>query len=407
MFGPRFNEQKLKVNLGLVVTRLKLIEKKKTDQALRARPEIADYVRNAKVDRARVRVEHIIREDYMVEAMELVEMYADLLAGRVGLMKQSKALDEGLKTPISTLIWATPRLVQYCQEIKVVHDILGAYYGKKYVEACRNNDVGTVCERVMQKLDVRPPKKILVERYLIEICKSADVDFTPDPRIMASEIEQTANLIDTDFMEFNQQPPPGSGGMGSGGGGGAAPLVPTFGYTPAPPPGSNFSAPTSGGNFSAPTPGGNFNAPTSGGNFNVAPGGGSSASLPPSAPNNLPPYTPTDPNAYNTSSDEKQAPALPDKGPAGSLGNSKVDMSQDPSGISASLPSYSDSLAPPNTSQPPVAAPRSASPGFPVLPSVPTNFPGVDQSPGNQSSTSDDVDFDDLSRRFENLRKKK
>ena len=368
MFGPRFNEQKLKVNLGLVVTRLKLMEKKKTDQALRARPEIADYVRNAKIDRARVRVEHIIREDYLVEAMELVEMYADLLAGRVGLMKQSKTLDEGLKTPISTLIWATPRLQQYCQELKVVHDLLGAFYGKKYLEACKTNDVGTVCERVRQKLDVTPPKKILVERYLIEICKSADVDFTPDPRIMASELEQTANLIDTDFMEFNQNPP----GHNSGDGGNSAPLVPSFNYNPIP--------------------------PVSNSNPHVNP-------YPPGSIN-LPPYSPSDQNFYGQNPQEKQPPSLPVKGPAGSS-NEKADLSKDPSGVSASLPTYDESLTPGVSKQPPVAAPRSASPGLPTLPSVPTNFPGVDASEVNQSSTSDDVDFDDLSRRFENLRKKK
>lgn len=366
MFGPRFNEQKLKVNLGLVVTRLKLMEKKKTDQALRARPEIAEYVRNAKTDRARVRVEHIIREDYLVEAMELVEMYADLLAGRVGLMKQSKTLDEGLQTPISTLIWATPRLQQYCQELKVVHDILGAYYGKKYLEACKTNEVNTVCERVMQKLDVSPPKKLLVERYLIEICKSSDVEFTPDPRIMASEIAQTPSLIDTDFTEFNQNPPSGDGGNGA--------PAPTFAYNPNPPPSNSFN-----------------NLPNNG--FNPS-------------TNTLPPYTPSDPNFFGQQPQEKQPPSLPSKGPAG-MPDSKTDLSKDPSGISASLPTYDESLSPGASNQPPVAAPRSVSPGFPTLPSVPTNFPGVDASPGNQSSTSDDVDFDDLSRRFENLRKKK
>ena len=398
MFGPRFNEQKLKVNLGLVVTRLKLSEKKKTDQALRARPEIADYVRNAKVDRARVRVEHIIREDYLVEAMELVEMYADLLSGRVGLMKQSKAIDEGLKTPVSTLIWATPRLQQYCQELKVVHDLLGAYYGKKYVEACRNNEESTVCERVMQKLDVKPPKKILVERYLIEICKAADVEFTPDRKVMASELVETADLVNTDFMEFNQDPPEpavvgggprgptGPGGMGGSGGGGGfgAPMVPTFNYTPA--------APPSAADFGLPNSASASNLPTN-----------------PSVTNNLPPYSPTDPNSYESIPDEKQAPALPTKGPAGAP-DIKVNMSQESMKNSAGLPSYNESLTPgaANQSQPPppVAAPRSASPsGLPTLPSVPTTFPGTDQPMDNQSSTTD-VDFDDLSRRFENLRKK-
>ncbi len=36
------------------------------------------------------KVEHIIREDYMVEAMELIEMYCDLLLARFGLIESMK-----------------------------------------------------------------------------------------------------------------------------------------------------------------------------------------------------------------------------------------------------------------------------------------------------------------------------
>lgn len=33
-------------------------------------------------------VEHIIREDYMVEAMEVIELYCDLLLARFGMLEQ-------------------------------------------------------------------------------------------------------------------------------------------------------------------------------------------------------------------------------------------------------------------------------------------------------------------------------
>lgn len=41
-------------------------------------------------ERAKIRVEHIIREDYLVEAMEVTEMYCDLLLARYGLIQQMK-----------------------------------------------------------------------------------------------------------------------------------------------------------------------------------------------------------------------------------------------------------------------------------------------------------------------------
>ena len=86
--GPKY--QKLTTNLRLAINRLKLLEKKKTEQAIKARREIADFLSVSKIDRARIRVEHIVREDYLVEAMEIIEMYCDLLLARMGLIQSTK-----------------------------------------------------------------------------------------------------------------------------------------------------------------------------------------------------------------------------------------------------------------------------------------------------------------------------
>ena len=90
MFRSGPNYVKLQTNLRIAINRLKLLEKKKTEIALKARKEIADYIIAGKDDRARIRVEHIIREDYLVEAMELLEMYCDQLLARFGLIKTQK-----------------------------------------------------------------------------------------------------------------------------------------------------------------------------------------------------------------------------------------------------------------------------------------------------------------------------
>lgn len=62
MFRSSMNYSRLKTNLRLTVNRLKLLEKKKTELAQKARREIAEYLQNGKEERARIRVEHIIRE---------------------------------------------------------------------------------------------------------------------------------------------------------------------------------------------------------------------------------------------------------------------------------------------------------------------------------------------------------
>lgn len=99
-------------------------------------------------------MEHIIREDYMVEAMEILELYCDLLLSRIGLIQSMKyvtlsagaalikhrskhcvlvvitlllvlnrELDPGLQEAVSTLIWAAPRLQSEVCELKVVSSV--------------------------------------------------------------------------------------------------------------------------------------------------------------------------------------------------------------------------------------------------------------------------------------------
>lgn len=165
MFSSSPNYSKLKTNLRLAVNRLKLLEKKKTELAQKSRKEIADYLNAGKIERAKIRVETIIREDYLVEAMEVVEMYCDLLLARFGLLQQMKELDDGVAEPVSSLIWVAPRLQSDVEELRVISDILTAKYGKEYAEAARTTTGNhKVSEKLMHKLALQAPPKLLVEK---------------------------------------------------------------------------------------------------------------------------------------------------------------------------------------------------------------------------------------------------
>uniref|UniRef100_A0A0B7B500 IST1 homolog n=1 Tax=Arion vulgaris TaxID=1028688 RepID=A0A0B7B500_9EUPU len=157
MFKSGPNYTKLKTNLRLIINRLKLLEKKKTEMALKSRKEIADYISAAKDDRARIRVEHIIREDYLVEAMELLEMYCDLLLARFGLIQTQKELDPGLEEAIATIIWATPRLQADVQELKAVTEEFTVKYSKEFAQACRGNQLSNVNEKPYPTAGMPPP----------------------------------------------------------------------------------------------------------------------------------------------------------------------------------------------------------------------------------------------------------
>ncbi|XP_016051618.1 PREDICTED: IST1 homolog isoform X1 [Miniopterus natalensis] len=241
MFSPVFKADRLRVNLQLAVNRLKLLERKKAEQAQKARKEVADHLAAGKDERARIRVEHIIREDYLVEAMEILELYCNLLLARFSLIQTTKELDSGLAECVSTLIWAATRLQSEVPELKIVSNQLCAKYSQEYGQLCRTNEIATVSSRLMCKLNVNTLPQVLVEQYLIEIAKNYNVPYKPKAPIMA---EAPGDLVSVGFTEDVKK-----GAIGSGGGTAAGPddpllasTVSTSGPLPVPSPGPGFSS---------------------------------------------------------------------------------------------------------------------------------------------------------------------
>jgi vacuolar protein sorting-associated protein IST1 len=383
MFSSGANYNKLKTNLRLCINRLKLLEKKKSEMAMKSRKEIADYMQTGKLERAKIRVEHIIREDYMVEAMEVLEMYCDLLLARFGLIQQMKTLDDGLAEAISSIIWVSPRLQADVQELKVVADQFAAKYGKPYAQACKENAVGTVSVKLMHKLSVQAPPKITVEKYLIEIARYYNVEYEPDPLVMCQDevysadnlIELTSNLpvVPKNDLDDNNA-------KGGGGGGFTAPPAANYG----------------GG---APAP------------FQYPPAAPAGASAYPPAPPQDAPYPP--PFQYHV---PPQAPGSPNS----NVGrNTKLNMLDDEEEGGGPPPYFppdhlkqdgSQQQPPAPASAPPSSAPAASSPGFldlPDLPAVPVDTPLGSKGASPDENKDDDIDFDDLTKRFEALKKKK
>ncbi|XP_016917729.1 IST1 homolog isoform X1 [Apis cerana] len=356
MFSSGPNYTKLKTHLRLTINRLKLLEKKKTELAQKARKEIADYLAAGKIERAKIRVEHIIREDYMVEAMELLEMYCDLLLARFGLIQQMKNLDEGLAEAISTIIWAAPRIQTDVQEIKVIADILTSKYGKQYTEACREEAIQTISEKLKHKMSVQSPSKLLVEKYLIEIAKNYNVEYEPDPQVMIEG--QDALLIDVENNTERNNLDIASGGI-------TVPQPVGFIGFPQPP--------------LLPNPVFNLINSEKGTIGFVTP------TTLESKDQNVP---------YNPSNVLYNIP----------LDNSNGNKSENNQPLS--YESFPPDLNK-QSDQKPKPQPRSKMPMNDFqLPDLPT-VPSENNLPSNNPSTSEDIDFDDLMKRFEDLKKRK
>ncbi|KAG1228446.1 hypothetical protein G6F68_019484 [Rhizopus microsporus] len=67
-----------------------MLQAKKTSLNQQQRREIGTYLEKGKIESARVRIEHVIRDDMVIEAMENLELYCDLLLARFGLLEAYK-----------------------------------------------------------------------------------------------------------------------------------------------------------------------------------------------------------------------------------------------------------------------------------------------------------------------------
>ncbi|KAF9169974.1 hypothetical protein BGX21_009385 [Mortierella sp. AD011] len=190
-----FNPTRAKVQLKLSVNRLQMLQNKKNMLAQQQRKEIARLLETGKEESARIRVEHIIREDFSTEALEIIELYCELLLARFGLLEQMKNCDPAIIEAVNTLIYAAPR--SEVKELLLVRDQLAAKFGRDFVTNAMENKDESVNPRIIQKLKVQTPDPYLVNRYLEEIAKTFKVNWTADPETD----HQLIGAMDGEFID--------------------------------------------------------------------------------------------------------------------------------------------------------------------------------------------------------------
>ncbi|KAJ3113554.1 Vacuolar protein sorting-associated protein ist1 [Physocladia obscura] len=172
---PLFNPTRTKVQIKLAINRLKLIQQKKTAFNQNARREIANLLEQGKNDSARVRVEHIIREDFNIEAMEILELYCELLLARFGLLEQMTTCDKGIEEAVNTIIYAARRMD--VKELGQVRDQLALKFGRDFQDGAEQNANECANARVVHKLNIKAPDVILVDQYLKTIANAYNVQW--------------------------------------------------------------------------------------------------------------------------------------------------------------------------------------------------------------------------------------
>ena len=225
-----------------------MAQKKDTAVSISSRREMSVLLSQNREASARIRVENIIQTDICVELMEILELYAELLLARAGLLdareKNQKdnssgtttesgvPPDTGLEEAAAAIIYAAPRLPREVRELGIVRGLLVERFGKEFALKANveGGTGGVVPKRVVDKLRVQPPAEELVEAYLREIARTYGVEW-PKSREAGEEIGETeerekemgilANEVAYEEAEAEalQSRNPGADDHGSSGGG--------------------------------------------------------------------------------------------------------------------------------------------------------------------------------------------
>ena len=172
---------------------------------------MADLLASSREASARIRVENIIHTDITVELMEILELYAELLLARAGLLdvrdknikdgiitkNKDGGYDEsetGLEEAAAAMIYCAPRMPRDIREIGTVRAMLIERFGKEFAVRANENTDNVVPGRVTEKLRVDPPKRELVEAYLEEIARAYGVEWPRGKR--DAEMEDLNREVD-------------------------------------------------------------------------------------------------------------------------------------------------------------------------------------------------------------------
>ncbi|KAK2978597.1 hypothetical protein RJ640_028487 [Escallonia rubra] len=191
-FSKGFKAAKCKTLLKLTIPRIKLLRNRREIQIKQMRREIAKLLETGQEATARIRVEHIIREEKMMAAQEIIELFCELIAVRLPIIEAQRfyllcfllsqhgdrmecPLD--LKEAISSVCFAAPRCADLT-ELMQVQMLFAAKYGKEFLAAATElmPECG-VNRQLIELLSVRAPAPDVKLKLLKEIAEEHNLDW--------------------------------------------------------------------------------------------------------------------------------------------------------------------------------------------------------------------------------------
>ncbi|KAK7263012.1 hypothetical protein RJT34_30596 [Clitoria ternatea] len=172
-----FNSSKCKTAAKMAVARIKLLRNKREVVVRQMRRDIALLLQSGQDATARIRVEHVMREQNVLAANEFIELFCELIVARLSIIAKQRECPADLKEGIASLIFAAPRCSEI-PELVALKNIFEKKYGKDFVSAAVDLRPSCGVNRLLiDKLSVRTPPGEVKLKVLKEIAKEYQIDW--------------------------------------------------------------------------------------------------------------------------------------------------------------------------------------------------------------------------------------
>eukprot|EP00965_Chrysotila_dentata_P218431 6190572-Pleurochrysis_carterae.AAC.1 len=202
---PKWNADKCKVNLKMLVNRFQLLTQKKANLAKQQKRQVALLLRDDKEANARILVEHIIREDYTLES------YTEQLIARFNVLVTEADLRPEIGEAVNSILYSGWLMGSDVPELKELNMLFTAKYGVPYAEEVVANKENYLNQRLLRMLtSTQVPDPTVIELYLTEIAKAYSVEWKPRPAETVMHVSSTIGVpVPLPGMPVaNEQTPP-------------------------------------------------------------------------------------------------------------------------------------------------------------------------------------------------------
>ncbi|KAB2090989.1 hypothetical protein ES319_A03G160200v1 [Gossypium barbadense] len=137
------------------------------------RKEIAQFLQAGQEPIARIRVEHVIREQNIWAAYEILELFCEFVLARVPILESQKDCPPELREAVASIIFAAPRCSDV-PDLLQIKNLFATKYGKEFVIAATElrPDSG-----VNRALSVSAPSGEIRLKVLKEIAQEYSVEW--------------------------------------------------------------------------------------------------------------------------------------------------------------------------------------------------------------------------------------